>query len=266
MLFHCLFSSLIECTSDEDEKDSVHSEDDPKTPEPNDLNRRLHSPGSPETKDVIKDSMTDVTKDNAIHRASVLKPTAFAPGRFSNLEILERVFPSHRRSVLELVLQGCNGDLAKAIEQFVSAQDTIDAHSKIEPSQKSAVRYNPYPSPASWIQGSNSTYGTNVPNALDLKSAFKPFPMPGLAGLHSAFLPGYPTLSSASPLSTSFSAGQYSTATFGLPLPHGTYSGMHGYTGLFNSPFSLLPYRAGEPRDLTKLSSREQLSVVDKKQ
>ncbi|GFO05012.1 doublesex-and mab-3-related transcription factor a2 [Plakobranchus ocellatus] len=54
-------------------------------------------------------------------------PTGYRPGRLTPLEILERVFPLQRRSVLELVLQGCNGDLVKAIEHFISAQDTVAA-------------------------------------------------------------------------------------------------------------------------------------------
>lgn len=53
--------------------------------------------------------------------ASFVSP--FRPGRLSPIEILSRLFPSQRRSVLELVLQGCNGDLIKAIEHFLSATD-----------------------------------------------------------------------------------------------------------------------------------------------
>lgn len=254
-------------SSDEDDKESDHSEDDPKTPEPKDVQRRVPSPDCSETKDSVRAENTchSNEREAAVQRANLFKPAAFAPGRLTNLEILERVFPLHRRSVLELVLQGCNGDLVKAIEQFLSAQDTLDAHGKVETTQKSATRYNPYSTPANWIQGSNPTYGSSVQTPLDLKSAFKPLPMPALSGLHSAFLSGYPSLTSATPLPSPFTAGQYSTATFGLPLPHGTYSGMHGYSGLFNTPFSLLPYRAGEARDLTKMSSRDTLSTVDKK-
>ena len=55
------------------------------------------------------------------------QPTAYRPGRLSPLEILERLYPYQRRAVLELVLQGCNGDLVKAIEHFLSAQDTVVA-------------------------------------------------------------------------------------------------------------------------------------------
>lgn len=55
------------------------------------------------------------------------KPTAYRPGRLSHMEILERIFPLQKKTVLELVLHGCNGDLVKAIEHFLSAQDTIIA-------------------------------------------------------------------------------------------------------------------------------------------
>ena len=56
---------------------------------------------------------------------STAVPTAYRPGRLSSLEILERLYPAQRRAVLELVLQGCNGDVVKAIEHFLSAQDTV---------------------------------------------------------------------------------------------------------------------------------------------
>ncbi|KAL8597859.1 hypothetical protein ACOMHN_061392 [Nucella lapillus] len=61
---------------------------------------------------------------------------AFRPGRLSPLEILERLYPYQRRSVLELVLQGCNGDLVKAIEHFLSAQDTVTAQHQHQQQQQ----------------------------------------------------------------------------------------------------------------------------------
>lgn len=48
---------------------------------------------------------------------------SFRPGRLSPLQILERLFPGHPGSVLNLVLQGCNGDLVTAIEHFLSAKE-----------------------------------------------------------------------------------------------------------------------------------------------
>ncbi|XP_071800247.1 doublesex- and mab-3-related transcription factor A2-like [Asterias amurensis] len=48
----------------------------------------------------------------------------FRPGRLTPIEILTRLFPTQRKAVLELVLQGCSGDLVKAIEHFLSASET----------------------------------------------------------------------------------------------------------------------------------------------
>ncbi|KAK0039781.1 doublesex and mab-3 related transcription factor 3 truncated [Biomphalaria pfeifferi] len=85
-------------------------------------------------------------KDNNNDSGGHQRPTAYRPGRLTPLEILERVFPQQRKSVLELVLQGCNGDLVKAIEHFLSAQDTVAAQQQaaIQASQKQEPRPNPF--------------------------------------------------------------------------------------------------------------------------
>lgn len=255
---------IVDSRSEDEDDISVCSEEgDTNLTKPEDGHRRIPSPNTPE-----KPEGKYEDRDSII-RSNVIKPAAFTPGRLTNLEILERVFPLHRKSVLELVLQGCNGDLVKAIEQFLSAQDTLDA-SKIDTSKAPSIRFSPYSSPPHWIQGSNSQYGTSHPHTFDLKSAFKPLPnLPALSGLHSAFLPGYPNLSSANPLTSQFTPGQYSTANLGLPFPHGTYTGLPGYTGamssLLGAPFSLLPYRNGEARDLTKIQDRDSTTDIEKK-
>ena len=77
------------------------------------------------------------------HPSSI--PTAFRPGRLSTLEILERIFPYQKRTVLELVLQGCAGDLVKAIEHFLSAQDTIMAQQQQQQQQQRSANH---PTPA----------------------------------------------------------------------------------------------------------------------
>lgn len=48
------------------------------------------------------------------------------PGRLTNIELLERIFPLQQRHVVQQVLAECNGDLVKA-EQFLSVQDAYSA-------------------------------------------------------------------------------------------------------------------------------------------
>ncbi|CAG2162527.1 unnamed protein product [Oppiella nova] len=55
-------------------------------------------------------------------------PADFRPGRLSPLDVISRIFPHQKRSVLDLVLQGCNGDVVKAIEHFISINDAMVLH------------------------------------------------------------------------------------------------------------------------------------------
>ncbi|CAL8308191.1 unnamed protein product [Lota lota] len=47
-------------------------------------------------------------------------PSSAASRHMNAIDILTRVFPSHKRSVLELVLQGCGKDVVQAIEQILN--------------------------------------------------------------------------------------------------------------------------------------------------
>ncbi|XP_029905724.1 doublesex- and mab-3-related transcription factor A2 isoform X1 [Myripristis murdjan] len=47
-------------------------------------------------------------------------PSSTASRHMNAIDILTRVFPSHKRSVLELVLQGCGKDVVQAIEQILN--------------------------------------------------------------------------------------------------------------------------------------------------
>ncbi|NP_001033039.1 doublesex- and mab-3-related transcription factor A2 [Takifugu rubripes] len=47
-------------------------------------------------------------------------PSSAASRHMNAIDILTRVFPSHKRSILELVLQGCGKDVVQAIEQILN--------------------------------------------------------------------------------------------------------------------------------------------------
>lgn len=64
--------------------------------------------------------------------------SSFRPGKLSPLQILTRLFTKESPNVLELVLQGCDGDLIKAIEHFLSASDSTGAKSSIAVSDHAA--------------------------------------------------------------------------------------------------------------------------------
>lgn len=61
------------------------------------------------------DSGSETDKDD--HDPS---STSAASRQMNAIDILTRIFPSHKRSVLELVLQGCGKDVVQAIEQILN--------------------------------------------------------------------------------------------------------------------------------------------------
>ncbi|XP_048066586.1 doublesex- and mab-3-related transcription factor A2 [Megalobrama amblycephala] len=61
------------------------------------------------------DSGSDTDKDE-----QEPSPSSTASRQMNAIDILTRVFPNHKRSVLELVLQGCGKDVVQAIEQILN--------------------------------------------------------------------------------------------------------------------------------------------------
>lgn len=96
-------------------------------PSPTTNDDRLWTALSSEDADVHAVDPGDVDCRSSMSVSSSDAPTDFRPGGLSKIETLQRIFPLHRRNVLDLVLAGCNGDLVKAIERFLSVQDTFSA-------------------------------------------------------------------------------------------------------------------------------------------
>ncbi|VDO95127.1 unnamed protein product [Soboliphyme baturini] len=93
--------------------------------------------GSDSTVIINEEASTSVTENDfkATSRSEDLvvddKPVSvpesmpeFRQCRFKQCDILSKLFPHQRKEALELVLQGCNGDLTKAIEHFLCLQDS----------------------------------------------------------------------------------------------------------------------------------------------
>ena len=231
----------------------------------------MRSPVAPETKDLkvhkkpsssSSSSLETSPTTNGYHPSAL--PTAYRPGRLSHVEILERIFPFQKRTVLELVLQGCNGDLVKAIEHFLSAQDTIMAQQQIAMTTgvsrgETPNGFHPYITSFSPFRPA-ANGGSKIPFG-GVKSAFTPLsPTSSYPGLHSAF----------TSRSTGFSTEALLGRTGMLPhssrarellgaAPHFPYPSLaHIPTSLaggFAPPFLLNPYRG---------YSHEQISPSDK--
>uniref|UniRef100_A0A4W5L9T2 Doublesex and mab-3 related transcription factor 3a n=1 Tax=Hucho hucho TaxID=62062 RepID=A0A4W5L9T2_9TELE len=93
------------------------------------------------------------------------------------LEVLKKIFPSHKPPVLELILQGCGGDLVGAIEVLLSSQtqeargghphpDTLVLPSNGHLLDHPLGSYHPLASAAKWSVGS----AFRVPESLRFSS------------------------------------------------------------------------------------------------
>ena len=111
----------------------------------------------------------------------------FRPGRLTPIEILTRLFPTQRKAVLELVLQGCSGDLVKAIEHFLSASESQHSSSSTIPTSISRIGERPNISHPhqegfgmSGIHGLHGAFRSSLTSEKhpvgSMKSAFTPLP------------------------------------------------------------------------------------------
>ncbi|KAK6180112.1 hypothetical protein SNE40_012320 [Patella caerulea] len=220
------------------------------TTSPHVIEEKPHAEKHPHPTPVTPPPNVDRSKRKADKDDST-SPSAYRPGRLSHLEILERVFPYQRKAVLELVLQGCNGDLVKAIEHFLSAQDTVLAQQQamvsVGPSRvenRSSTTYMPGLNTLSNCQVRHLN-GTNKLSYGGLKSAFTPLPPP--SGLHSAFSPQMSPFPPEALRAPFFHHPSRASHDF-MTSPHLAYAGLGSLPAtslpsMLTSPFSFTPYR-----------------------
>lgn len=77
------------------------------------------------TENLSDEKTSPKQKEKKSPLGTITTPSDYRPGRLSHLEILHRLFPYQRQEVLELVLQGCSGDIVKAIEHFICANEAL---------------------------------------------------------------------------------------------------------------------------------------------
>ncbi|XP_067086063.1 doublesex- and mab-3-related transcription factor A2 [Osmerus mordax] len=114
------------------------------------------------------DSGSDTDKDD-----QEPSPSSAASRQMNAIDILTRVFPSHKRSVLELVLQGCGKDVVQAIEQILNnsgqpkaPEDTWTAERMLQSVHQSPLSSNPRPMLQGAMTLSNrSAFSPLQPNA-----------------------------------------------------------------------------------------------------
>ncbi|XP_038269689.1 doublesex- and mab-3-related transcription factor A2 [Dermochelys coriacea] len=127
-------------------------------------------------------------------------PSPSASGRQRTpIDILTRVFPAHRRSVLELVLQGCGGDVVQAIEQILNnrgpdkgPEESWARDGTLQPSPAAAAavaaHHRPFiagtMSPAIGTLGSRSAFSPLQPNASHFGAEASAYPLGTHLGLN----------------------------------------------------------------------------------
>uniref|UniRef100_A0A914VKA8 DM domain-containing protein n=1 Tax=Plectus sambesii TaxID=2011161 RepID=A0A914VKA8_9BILA len=221
---------------------SADDDDDGSDDDDDNMEAKIDVEGDTDEKCEQKTPIRRITKSplnkSAVH--STTDSSEFRPGRLTALEMLSRLFDRQRPEVLELVLEGCNGDLIKAIEHFLCARETnkktamtadvrdspteqastMEAHQ--QPEKKRARREAPSTdmsglSPTTHFPTSNlSNFSAFAMNNLLMKPNlnFPPMPPTSMNPFPSQFFPPHPWL----PIPTSM--GLLATAAgFGIPSP-----------------------------------------------
>ncbi|KAA0201831.1 hypothetical protein HAZT_HAZT001860 [Hyalella azteca] len=107
-----------------------------------------------------------VAKQSSLQERAYLEEEPEKKNDFPGVEVLSKIFPNERPGVLSLVLEGCNGDLLRAVEHILSVSD----HSKRD-SMRPSVNLS-----CSDAQTPAEVTFPSRPSLGGLKSAFSPLP------------------------------------------------------------------------------------------
>ncbi|XP_044727065.1 doublesex- and mab-3-related transcription factor A2-like [Chrysoperla carnea] len=231
------------CTDDDDEDDS-HSSNSKLSEKPSSSDNQPTSTAEDDlatTSTATPIDVIDTTNKSDIN--NITSSTSNCGNTTNNsivnqasLDLLSKLFPQRKRSVLELVLKRCNHDLLKTIEHFNDSQIITPPATKENNSNTKLILPNT-------LTSTNST--TNLPllynrPIMQHTSAFKPVKTsssttPNItASSSSSFFPSLPSLLSLSAAGNSVNTGLCNPSTETL-INNTTISG-----GNHNNPSSLL--------------------------
>lgn len=145
------------------------------------------TPGSVSSLGSDSGSETDKDEQEPSPSAASAAAAAAASRHMNAIDILTRVFPSHKRSVLELVLQGCGKDVVQAIEQILNnsgahgssksgPDEAWTAEKMLQSAQQQQQQHHHQPPPSPVSTTTNAPTRPMLPGAMTLsnRSAFSP--------------------------------------------------------------------------------------------
>ena len=140
--------------------------------------RDIHTPDSIHSRISDPDSVNKMGETEVTTNGKVLSSSIIAGGQDintvtdsdgqskNNIELLCRLFPHMKKSVLQLILQGCQGDTTQAIEQVLNNHSQTSSQISLAKHPATIVPQQPY---------LHSAYLSATPSATNgFKSAFSP--------------------------------------------------------------------------------------------